>query len=164
MTDSCVDVWWSNLRLTFLQNSDDSDSDKKPVSKSGLGSSASSGGMSRGRSGLLTDLPSASDKFAAAKKESSSTSDFDANQYFNNDDDDEEEGEGAVDRLQEIERRMAEMESQDANLRHLQKNIQDGNDASEVISESGSVASEDIDVLEFSAGGNRSESDDDDGF
>lgn len=63
-------------------------------------------------------------------------------------------------RMGDIDRKLANMEKSDSTLVNLRKNIDSGNDASEVISESMSVASEDIDVMEFSAGGDHPESDD----
>jgi hypothetical protein len=114
------------------------------------------GGMSKSRSGPLTNLPAKTQQ----KEEEDKDEGHNPNSYFNNDDDDDEDDEEENEekntkRMSEIEDQLAAMEREDSTLRHLKRNLQDESllgEASEVISESGSVASEDLDVMEFSAG------------
>ncbi len=123
--------------------------------------------MSRqGRSGALPNLPAVSHRNAPPAV------DHDANQFFNNsDDDDEEEGNTSN------KHRSGHVTANNKNragggsggtntLAKLKRNLgTEDNDASEVISESGSVASEDIDGMEISTGGGGggAQSDDSDG-
>lgn len=108
--------------------------------------------MSRGTSGTLKDLP------APAKTTSAAADNHDPHSYFNNDDDDDDEDED-----NNLSAHLGGKDT-DSKLAHLKRNIQQHDmSASEVISESASVASEDIDVLEFSNGGSDGNNSDSDG-
>ncbi len=123
--------------------------------------------MSRSTSGPLKDLPTLSS--SSTRGVAAADADHNPHSYFNNsddDEDDEDEDAGVIaSRMSALDKQIADMEKDDSTLAHLKRNIQQGdNDASEVISESQSVASEDLDVLEFSNGGGGNQSDSDEGF